>query len=44
MSARRFHSLVAAHPTMVAHLEELARHPSAPAFSLIPEPQLKSGA
>jgi CRP-like cAMP-binding protein len=44
MSARRFHSLVAAHPKMVAHLEELARRPSAPAFSLIPEPQLKSGA
>ncbi len=44
MSARRFHSLVAAHPKMVAHLEELARRPSAPAFSLIPEPQRKSGA
>lgn len=44
MSARRFHALVAAHPKMVAHLEELARRPSEPAFSLIPEPQHKKGA
>jgi CRP-like cAMP-binding protein len=44
MSARRFHALVAAHPKMVAHLEELARHPSEPAFSIIPEPQHKKGA
>ena len=44
MSARRFHALVAAHPKMVAHLEELARRPSSPAFSLIPEPLHKKGA
>jgi CRP-like cAMP-binding protein len=38
MSARRFHEVVAAHPKIVAHLEELARRPSAPTFSLLPEP------
>lgn len=36
LSARRFNELVAKHPKMVAHLEELARWPSAPAFSLVP--------
>ncbi len=44
LSARRFHELVAKHPKMVAHLEELARHPSEPTFSLIPEPKRKTGA
>jgi CRP-like cAMP-binding protein len=44
MSARRFRELVSAHPKMVAHLEELSRRPSAPAFSLLPEPLRKSGA
>jgi CRP-like cAMP-binding protein len=44
LSARRFHELVSAHPNMVAHLEELARRPSAPTFSLLPEPWRKSGA
>ncbi|HSN85054.1 MAG TPA: cyclic nucleotide-binding domain-containing protein [Polyangiales bacterium] len=44
LSARRFEELVAKHPIMVAHLEELARTPSSPGFSLIPEPQHKKGA
>ena len=44
LSARRFHELVSKYPKMVAHLEELARRPSAPAFSLLPEPRRKSGA
>ena len=44
LSARRFHELVAEHPKMVAHLEELARGPSTPTFSLIPEPWRKSSA
>ncbi len=44
MSARRFRELVSAHPKMVAHLEELSRRPSAPAFSLLPEPLRKGGA
>lgn len=44
LSARRFHELVAEHPKMVAHLEELARLPSTPTFSLIPEPWRKSSA
>ena len=44
LSARRFQELVAAHPHMVAHLEELARRPSTPTFSLLPEPQRHSGA
>jgi len=44
LSARRFHELVSKHPKMVAHLEELARRPSAPTFSLLPEPRRKSGA
>jgi CRP-like cAMP-binding protein len=43
LSARRFHKLVSVHPNMVAHLEELARRPSSPTFSLIPEPQQHSG-
>ncbi len=44
LSARRFGELVADHPDMVAHLEELARLPSSPAFSLVPEPHRKTGA
>jgi CRP-like cAMP-binding protein len=44
MSARRFQELVAAHPDMVAHLEELARRPSTPTFSLLPEPRRHTGA
>ena len=44
MSARRFRELVSAHPAMVAQLEELARRPSAPAFSLVPEPLRKKQA
>jgi CRP-like cAMP-binding protein len=43
LSARRFHELVSAHPNMVAHLEELARRPSTPTFSLLPEPWRNSG-
>jgi len=43
LSARRFHELVSVHPNMVAHLEELARRPSSPTFSLIPEPRQHSG-
>ena len=42
LSARRFKELVDRHPEMVAHLEELARRPSAPTFSLIPERRKKS--
>ena len=44
LSARRFNELVAEHPKMVAHLEELARRPSSPTFSLIPEPRRKNSA
>jgi CRP-like cAMP-binding protein len=44
LSARRFQELVAAHPHMVAHLEELARRPSTPTFSLLPEPRRHTGA
>jgi CRP-like cAMP-binding protein len=44
LSARRFEELVAAHPHMVTHLEELARRPSSPTFSLLPEPRRHSGA
>jgi CRP-like cAMP-binding protein len=44
LSARRFRELVSAHPKMVAHLEELARHPSEPMFSLLPEPRQTKGA
>lgn len=44
LSARRFNELVAKHPKMIAHLEELARRPSAPSFSLVPEPRQKAGA
>ncbi len=44
LSARRFGELVAEHPDMVAHLEELARRPTQPTFSLIPEPRRKTGA
>ena len=43
LSARRFRELVSAHPKMVAHLEQLARRPSSPAFSLLPEAQGNSG-
>jgi len=44
LSARRFRDLVSAYPDMVAHLEELARRPSAPSFSLLPEPWRKTSA
>lgn len=44
LSARRFRELVSAHPKMVAHLQELARHPSEPMFSLLPEPRQTKGA
>ncbi len=44
LSARRFRELVAQHPAMVAHLEELARRPSEPKFSILPEPHRKTGA
>jgi CRP-like cAMP-binding protein len=44
LSARRFQELVSAHPKLVAHLEELARHPSEPMFSLLPEAQRRKGA
>ena len=44
LSARRFQELVSKHPAMVAHLEELSRSPSSPAFSLVPEPRQKKGA
>jgi len=44
LSARRFHELASTYPDMVAHLEELARRPSAPSFSLLPEPWRKSTA
>jgi CRP-like cAMP-binding protein len=43
LSARRFHELVSTHPNMVTHLEELARRPSSPTLSLVPETQLHSG-
>jgi len=43
LSAQRFHELVSAHPNMVTHLEELARRPSSPTFSLLPEPRQHSG-
>jgi CRP-like cAMP-binding protein len=39
LSARRFRELASVYPKMVAHLEELARRPSEPAFSLVPEAQ-----
>jgi CRP-like cAMP-binding protein len=41
LSARRFLTLVSAYPEVVAHLEELARRPSAPLLSLFPESQVK---
>jgi CRP-like cAMP-binding protein len=44
LSARRFHELVSMHPNMVTHIEELARRPSSPTFSLAPEPRQHSGA
>jgi len=44
LSARRFTELVSKHPEMVARLEELARHPSAPSFSLVPPPREKKQA
>jgi CRP-like cAMP-binding protein len=43
LSARRFHELASAHPSMVAHLEELAKEPREPTFSLLPEPRRTSG-
>ncbi|MGB3050366.1 MAG: cyclic nucleotide-binding domain-containing protein [Polyangiales bacterium] len=44
MSARRFHEVASAHPTMVTHLEELALRPDTPTFSLVPAAQRKSSA
>jgi len=44
LSARRFDELVASHPKMVAYLDELARRPSSPAFSIVPGPRQKKGA
>lgn len=44
LSARRFEELVSQHPALIAHLEELARRPSSPSFSLVPEPRRKRGA
>jgi CRP-like cAMP-binding protein len=44
LSARRFHELVSMHPNMVTHIEELARRPSSPTFSLAPEPRQHGGA
>ena len=44
MSARRFYELAAAHPAMVAHLEELAQSDEGATFSLLPAAQRKSGA
>ncbi|MGB8330681.1 MAG: cyclic nucleotide-binding domain-containing protein [Polyangiales bacterium] len=44
LSARRFNELVSAYPDMVAHLDELAKRPSSPAFSLLPAPLQKKGA
>lgn len=44
MSARRFRDLVSLYPKLVAYLEELARRPSAPSFSLVPEPLRKTSA
>ncbi|MEM7138716.1 MAG: cyclic nucleotide-binding domain-containing protein [Myxococcota bacterium] len=41
MPATRFNQLVAKHPKMIAHLEALARRPSAPTYSLVPAPQKK---
>ena len=44
LSARRFDELVSKHPEVVAQLEELARSPSSPTFSLIPPARQKLGA
>lgn len=44
MSARRFRELASLYPEMVAHLEELARRPSTPSFSLVPQPLRKTSA
>jgi CRP-like cAMP-binding protein len=44
LSSRRFHELVAKHPKMAAYLEELARSPSSPSFSIVPGPEQKTGA
>lgn len=41
MPETRFHRLVARNPKMIAHLEALARRPSAPTYSLIPNRQKK---
>ena len=43
LSARRFHELASAHPSMVARLEDLAKEPHEPTFSLLPEPRRNSG-
>jgi len=41
MPATRFNKLVSRNPKMIAHLEALARRPSAPTFSLVPGPRKK---
>ena len=41
MAAARFNRLVSKNPKMIAHLEALARRPSAPTFSLVPGPHKK---
>ena len=44
LSARRFRELVADHPNVVTYLEELAKRPSSPALSIMPERQQNTGA
>jgi len=44
LSARRFHDLVSAHPKMVAQMEDLAKRPSSPAFSILLESLKEQGA
>jgi CRP-like cAMP-binding protein len=44
LSTRRFNKLVSGQPQLVAHLEDLAKRPSSPGFSLLPEPLQKKGA
>lgn len=41
MPSTRFNKLVSRNPKMIAHLEALARRPSAPTFSLVPGPRKK---
>lgn len=41
MPATRFNRLVSRNPKMIAHLEALARRPSAPTYSLVPGPRKK---